>query len=213
MLLLLSLFSTLSVFSVLISSLTHNLFRKRADMLLGGLCCGCGGCLPLGSGAPQFLLVVAITRAFVSSHKLFSDSLWYRPSPTGICSSAGASVSWTAPTLRGSHRWASASPPWNLSDTHSAFWKTLVRLSLAFVAFAVSLSHLVYFLCLIRIPHSIFFWQLHSLHPVYPVFQCLLGFICLFILWFHWYFAREDRWPCVFTQLSWRRKLCTLSVI
>lgn len=36
--------------------------------------------------------------------------------------------------------------PWNLSDTHSAFWKTLVRLSLAFVAFAVSLSHLVLFL-------------------------------------------------------------------
>ena len=49
--------------------------------------------MPLGAGAPQFFLMVAITRAFVSSHRLFSDSLWYQTSPTGICSSAGAGVS------------------------------------------------------------------------------------------------------------------------
>lgn len=37
--------------------------------------------------------------------------------------------------------------------------------------------------------------------------QCLLGFSCPFILWFHWNFAEEEGWPCVFPQLSWRRKL------
>lgn len=98
-------FSTLSVFSVLISSLIHNLFRKRADMLLGGLCCRCDGCLPLRAGAPQFFLVVAITRAFVSSHRILSDSLWYQMSPTGLCSSAGVGVGRTVPMLHGSHKW------------------------------------------------------------------------------------------------------------
>ena len=93
-------------------------------MLLGGLCCGCGRSMPLGTGAPQFFLVVAI-RAFVSSHRLFSDSLWYQTSPTGICSSAGAGVSRLFPCCVAAIADPSASSPWNLSDIHSASWKTL----------------------------------------------------------------------------------------
>lgn len=94
-------------------------------MLLGGLCCGCDGSLPLGAGAPQFFLMVAITRAFVSSHRLFSDSLWYQMSPTGICSSAGAGVSRLFPCCVAAIGDPSASSPWNLSDIHSVSWKTL----------------------------------------------------------------------------------------
>lgn len=168
----------------------------------------------LGAGAPQFFLLVALTRASVSSLRIFSDSLWYQMSPSGLCSSAGVAVGRTVPTLHGSHKWPFSQFFPGIFQTSTRFsGRFSVILSFVFVAFVVSLSCLVYFSYLLHIPHSIFFWQLPSLHPVYPVFQCLLRFICLFILWCHWYFAREERWPCVFTQPSWRIKLCTLSVL
>lgn len=152
----------------------------------------------LGAGARYFFLVVAIMETLVSSHRMFSDSLWcqrsyFRKLNRLWSSENGWGWGRTVAPFRGSHRilFLLCHFYWTLWNSHTVLWPTLSVLSLSVLRLLSVCSHLLDFLCLLQIPHDVFFWQLHSLHWThFLAFQCCFGFIFVFVLWFHWNFAK-----------------------
>lgn len=167
----------------------------------------------LGAGAPWFFLMIAIIGTLISSHRTFSDSLWWQRSYFGKlnriwCSENGWGRGQDCSTL-------SIEPPdiitpllilegffeiftWFSGCLLSSFLSMLFLLSVC--------SHLFYFLYLPRIPHYLYFWRLYSLHSTYSLaVQCCFGF------YFHIYsvisleFCKGEGVNCVFGWLSWGR--------